>query len=80
MTVTGSSGSLSHSVSLSATVQPSLSVGGTLLPSNTIAMSMPYLELGVAVLATVLVVVTVSSQASRRKIRGLESKLTLETD
>jgi hypothetical protein len=69
VTVTGTSGSISHSVSLLATVQPSSSVGGIIVPVNKLEMLLPYAVTGLTVLMIFLLGVFVS-----RQFRGKHSR------
>ena len=72
VTVTGTSGSISHSVSILATVQPSSSVGGSLVPVNMLEILLPYVALGLSALMIFLLGAMMSRQ-SRAKIASPSS-------
>ena len=69
VTVTGTSGSISQSVSILATVQPSSSVGGSIVPTNEVQILLAYVAPGLAVLMTFLLGAIMSNLLKRK--RGL---------
>jgi len=72
VTVTGTSGSISHSVSILATVQPSSSVGGSLVPVNMLEILLPYVALGLSALM-IFLLGAMMSRPSRAKIASPSS-------
>jgi hypothetical protein len=71
VTVTATSGSLSRSVSILVTVQPSSSVGGTLLNTNALEVLAPYAGVALVGLAVSLGAV-LSMQVRRNRPNRLE--------
>lgn len=67
VTVTGTSGSITHSVSILMTVQQS-SVGGSILPVNKLELLLPYLSPGLVALTMFLLWAIVSRQLRANKV------------
>src|SRR6266567_2437488 len=67
VTATGTSGSISHSVSIPATVQPSSSVGGSIVPINEVQLLLASVAPGLAVLMTFLLGSIMSNLIKRKK-------------
>jgi hypothetical protein len=67
ITVTGTSGSLSHSVTIPVTVSSS-TVGGVIVPVDKLALLAPYLALASVAMASVVVLAIHARRAWRRKI------------
>ncbi len=68
VTVTGTSGSLIHSISVLATVQPSSSVGGSIVPVNRFMILLPYAVPVLAVLMIFLLGPITSKRFRTKKI------------
>ena len=68
VTVTGTSGSLIHSISVLATVQPSSSVGGSIVPVNRLMILLPY---AVPVVAVLMIFVLGSSMSKRFRTKKI---------
>ena len=67
-TVAGTSGSISHSVSILATVKPSPSVGGSILPINRLKIFLPYAIFGLALVMILLFGAILSRTSTAKKI------------
>jgi hypothetical protein len=73
VTVTGAAGPISHSISILATVQPSSSVGGSIVPVNKLEILLPYVALGLAALMIFMLGTIVSRQSRAKKITSPSS-------
>jgi hypothetical protein len=74
MTLTGASGSLSHSVLVPATVQPSQSVGGIILPVDRARILLSFVEPSLAVLMVFLLGLIVSRQIRGKRFASLSHR------
>ncbi len=70
VTVTGMSSHISRSISISVTVQPSSSVGGSILPINKLKILLLYAAPWLGVLMTFLLGALVSTQSRARRTRA----------
>jgi hypothetical protein len=67
VTVTGTSGSLSHSVQISLTVTASGAVGGNLVPTDKLALLIPYVGLAALIVAATTLTAVYAKRARHRE-------------